>query len=289
MDNILEINNVSKHYKAFSLDNVSMRLPKGCIMGFIGENGAGKSTTIKLILDLIHKDSGSITVMGTDHTKLDRRMKEHLGVVLDECYFPGEMTLKNVASVMQVFYHTWDPQRFAKLVKRYAIPSDRKVKEFSRGMRMKLSIAVALSHDTKLLILDEATSGLDPVVREEILDMLLDFIQNEEHSVFMSSHILSDLEKVCDYIAFIHEGKMILCENKDELLDAHGILKCSREALETVPAEAVIGVHTYAFGAEALVLKNHVAFETEPATLEQIMLYYTKNRVNDGGVKGALR
>lgn len=309
MENILQIENVTKRYKKFALENVSITLPKGCIMGFIGENGSGKSTTIKLVMDLIHKDSGSIMVMGCDHTRMDKNIREHIGVVLDECHFPDEMNIKNVSATMKLFYRTWDSDRFMSFAKKYAIPMDRKVKEMSRGMRMKLAIAVAMSHGTRLLILDEATSGLDPVVRDEILELLMDFIQDEEHSVFISSHILSDLEKICDYITFIHEGRVILSENKDKLLEQHGILKCGEEEFKNIRREAVIGVHRYAFGVEALVRMDKMpfgrddasvgnvgcpgggtgtnggygqkekSFQLEPASLEQIMLYYTKNAV----------
>lgn len=182
---------------------------------------------------------------------------------------------------MKCFYKTWDQSKFDRFVDAYKIPKDRKVKEFSRGMRMKLSMAVAMAHDTKLLILDEATSGLDPIVRDEMLDLLLDFIQDEECSVFISSHILSDLEKICDYITFIHEGHILLSENKDELLERHGILKCSEQDLKGIPRGALVGVHRYAYGVEALVLKSKLPAGTvlEPANLEQIMLYYTKEAV----------
>lgn len=280
-DNIMELNHVTKQYPRFCLDDVSIALPKGSIMGFIGENGAGKSTTIKLIMNLIHKDSGEITVMGCDHTKLDKKVKENIGVVLDECHFPDEMTLKNVAASMKCFYKTWDQSKFDRFASAYKIPKDRKVKEFSRGMRMKLSMAVAMAHDTKLLILDEATSGLDPIVREEMLDLLMDFIQDEDCSVFISSHILSDLEKICDYITFIHDGRILLSESKDELLERHGMLKCSERELKDIPQKALVGVHRYAYGVEALVLRDKVPADrmVEPVNLEQIMLYYTKEAV----------
>lgn len=280
-DNILEINHVSKQYPNFNLQDVNIALPRGAIMGFIGENGAGKSTTIKLIMDLIRKDSGEIRVLGCENTKMDKNIREHIGVVLDECHFPEEMNLKNVSSVMKSFYKTWNARRFEEFVKEYKIPKDRKVKAFSRGMRMKLSMAVAMAHDTQLLILDEATSGLDPIVREEMLDLLMDFIQNENCSVFISSHILSDLEKICDYITFIHEGHILLSESKDELLERHGIYKCSEKDLRDIRRDALIGVHRYAYGVEALVLKDQMPanIRLEPANLEQIMLYYTKEAV----------
>lgn len=277
-DSVLSIRNVSKAYKNFSLKNINIDVPAGSIMGFIGENGAGKSTTIKLIMDLIHEDSGEITIWGQDHKSLGRQERERIGVVLDECHFPAEMTAGEVGQLMKMMYQTWDKDRFYNFLKIYKLPADRKVKAYSRGMQMKLSLAVAMSHDTRLLILDEATSGLDPIVRDELLDQLMEFIQDESHSVFLSSHILSDLEKICDYITFIHKGQILLSENKDELLERHGILKCPREELECVPREAIVGARLNAFGAEALVLRHRVSdvWPLESASLEQIMLYYTK-------------
>ena len=276
----LVLRHVTKHYKNFSLEDVSLTLPKGCIMGFIGENGAGKSTTIKLILDLIRKDGGEITVLGSDHTKLDRKLREHVGVVLDESHFPDELTVKNVRSMMNHFYKTWDNDRFQAFVKTYKIPADRKLKDFSKGMKMKLNMGVALCHDTRLLILDEATSGMDPVVRGEMLDLMLDFIQDEEHSIFISSHILSDLEKICDYIAFIHKGRMLLCDDKEKILEEHGMLRCSAGELEQLMPEAIVGVRRYAFGVEALVKRSLLprGMSAEGASLEDIMLFYTSDR-----------
>lgn len=273
----LKLSDVTQRYKNFTLDHVNLTLPKGCIMGFIGENGAGKSTTIKLILNLIHKDLGEIKVLGCDHTKLGRDIKEHIGVVLDECHFPDELNVRNIQSVMARFYKTWDASKFWKFIKKYKIPEDRKVKELSRGMKMKLAMGVAVCHDTWLLILDEATSGMDPVVREDMLDLMLDFIQDETHSIFISSHILSDLEKICDYIAFIHKGQILLCDDKESLLESYGMLKCSREALETLEKKAVVGVRTYAYGVEALVKRALIpkGFAVDDASLEDIMLFYT--------------
>lgn len=269
---------VTKHYKSFTLDNISFALPKGCIMGFIGENGAGKTTTIKLMLDLIRADSGKLYMLGCDSTQMDENVREHLGVVLDESHFPGELTVQNIRTVMKRFYKTWDDQRFAKFIKKYHVPTDRRIKEFSRGMRMKLTMGVALCHDTKLLVLDEATSGMDPVVRDEMLDLLLDFIQDEEHSVFISSHILSDLEKICDYIAFIHGGRLIFCDNKDILLEQYGIWRGTREAMEQLDESAIAGVRRYAFGVEALVFKEKLpaGYETDSAGLEDIMVFFNK-------------
>ena len=205
MENALEVKNLSKHYPEFELDNINITLPAGCIMGFIGENGAGKSTTIKAILDLIKKDSGEVTIFGQTNLSRNQKLKEHIGVVMDECSFPENLNAKEIDKVMNNCYKTWNRTKYMKYLDKFALSLKKPVKEYSRGMKMKLSIAVALSHDSKLLILDEATSGLDPIVRDEILDVFLDFIQDESHSIFISSHIISDLEKICDYISQIEE------------------------------------------------------------------------------------
>lgn len=278
MENMLKIENVCKNYPSFSLNHINFQVPAGCIMGFIGENGAGKSTTIKLILDLIQKDSGMIEVLGQDSTKISRDMKEHIGVVLDEANFSQELNYKDINKIMKHLYKTWDSHKFMQMMKEGAIPPDRKFKDYSKGMKMKLSIAAAVCHDTWLLIMDEATSGLDPVSREEVLDFLLEFIQDERHAVFISSHILSDLEKVCDYITLIHKGSIIFSEVKDELIEKYGILKCGKDELADIDAEAIIGMRENAFGTEALVLKNRIpeGFVVDLATLDEIMLFYVK-------------
>lgn len=278
MENMLKLENVCKSYSAFSLENVSFCLPAGSIMGFIGENGAGKSTTIKLILDLIKKDSGTITVMGQDSKALSREMKEHIGVVLDEANFSHELNYKDIHKIMKRLYKTWDEKKFMQMMQDAGIPADRKFKDYSKGMKMKLSIAAAVCHDTQLLIMDEATSGLDPVSREEVLEFLLEFIQDESHAVFISSHILSDLEKVCDYITLIHKGRIVFTEVKDELIEKYGILKCDKAQLADIDKSAIIGVRENAFGAEALVLRENVSdgFIVDAATLDEIMLFYVK-------------
>jgi len=278
--NALEITNLSKSYKDFALQNINITLPKGCIIGFIGENGAGKSTTIKLILDLIGRDSGDIKVLGQDNRTAASWMKEHIGVVLDEACFPEGLQAKDVNLIMKSMYKTWDEQKFVALLSKFSLPKDKIVKDYSRGMKMKLNIAVALSHDSKLLILDEATSGLDPIVRDEILDVFLDFIQEEDHSIFMSSHITSDLEKICDYIAFIHKGRLLFCEEKDVLLSNYGILKCSQDELRGIAPDAVKGKRQSAFGVEALVLRDKVKgdYLIDPASIEEIMVYMAKER-----------
>lgn len=278
MESAIKIRNLSKKYSDFHLDNINIDLPKGCIMGFIGENGAGKSTTIKLILDLINRDSGSISVLGKDNKKELTSVKENIGVVMDECFFPENISAKDINLIMKNIYKTWDEQKFNSLLKNFQLPETKIIKDYSKGMKMKLSIATAMSHDSKLLIMDEATSGLDPIIRDEILDVFLEFIQNEEHSIFISSHIISDLEKICDYISFIHKGKIIFSEPKDRLLEDYGILKCSSEDFKNIDKNLIKGYRKNSFGMEVLVLKNNIKgnYVIDKANIEDIMLFYVK-------------
>lgn len=258
MEYALKLENVTKVYKDFKLDNINITLPKGSIMGFIGENGAGKTTTIKLILDLISRDGGNISILGKDNkTEMDS-VKENIGVVLDESSFPENLNAREINNMLKKVYKTWDEGKFSKFLDMFSLPYNKSIKDYSRGMKMKLSTAISLSHDSKILILDEATSGLDPVVREEILDTFLDFLQDETNSIFVSSHIISDLEKICDYITFIHKGKIIFSETKDDLLDNYGILKCSPEEYENIDKSLVKGMRKNKFGIEALVLKDRI-------------------------------
>ncbi len=278
MENILEVKDVCKQYSDFALDHVTFQLPAGCIMGFIGENGAGKSTTIKIILDLVKKDSGTVTIFGKDSETELKLVKEQIGVVVDECCFPSNLSIQNIRKIMRGIYKNWKGRTFQKYVKQFALPEKKPIKDFSKGMKMKLSIAVALSHQSKLLILDEATSGLDPMIREEILDVFLDFIQDETHGILLSSHIISDLEKICDYITLIHQGKILFTEEKDELLEKYALLKCSEEELETVSIDAIKGKKKNKFGVEALVEREKVNgnFNMEKPSLEEIMLYFSQ-------------
>ena len=280
MKNILEVKNLTKRYKEFTLDSVNLSIPEGCIMGFIGANGAGKSTTIKSILNIVIPDSGEITIFGENNLAKNKALKEKIGVVMDQAVYPEMLTAKQINSIMKRSYKTWNEEKFYGYMKRFCISEQKKVKEYSRGMTMKLSIAVALSHDSKLLILDEATSGLDPIVREEILEIFLDFIQDETHSVLISSHILSDLEKICDYITFIHNGKVVLSEEKDVLLDTYSVVKCDAKELAKIDSSYVKGIRHGQFGKEALVQREGTTMiqegSVEPATLEDIMLYMVK-------------
>jgi ABC-2 type transport system ATP-binding protein len=279
--NALVVKDLSKSYKGFKLDNISLTLPKGCIMGLIGENGAGKSTTIKLILNSRKRDSGSIEILGEDNRSRFEEKKEDIGVVLDEAYFPENFNVKHVNTVMKNTYKRWDEKLFYSYIDKLSLPCDKAFKEFSRGMKMKLAIAVALSHNAKLLLLDEATSGLDPIARDEILNILNEFTRDENNSVLISSHIISDLEKICDYIAFLHKGRLIFCEEKDALLEKYGILKCSRSDFETVPPEAVKGVRENSYCIEALVERSKApfGFSIDRASIEDIILFLAREGV----------
>ncbi|MEK4228784.1 ABC transporter ATP-binding protein [Solibacillus sp. FSL H8-0538] len=274
----ITIQGLTKKFDGFALQNVSFTLKKGTVMGFIGENGSGKSTTIKCILNLLHKDAGTIAVFGNNHLINEVRWKEQVGVVFDDIHFPDMFTAKHVNSFMKKMYKQWDDPYFMQLLQQFHIPQKKKVKQLSRGMKMKLSIAVALAHHPKLLLLDEPTSGLDPIVRDEILDLLLDFMQDEEHSILFSSHITSDLEKIADDITFIHKGKILFSENKDILLYDYGIWKGSQSEALDLPEEAMISKRPCAFGVEILVERSRVnaAFPLEKPSIEDIMLFHVK-------------
>ena len=277
--NAIDIKDLSKRYADFTLDRISFSLPSGCILGLVGENGAGKSTTINLIMNALSRDGGSVQVLGTDNRSPQfESVKEDIGVVLDEAYYPEVLNARNVNAVMKRTYRNWDEKRYDALLKKFDLPEKKMFRDFSRGMKMKLAIAVALSHRSRLLILDEATSGLDPIVRDEILTLFNEFTRDEGHSVLISSHIVSDLEKICDYIAFLHKGRLMLFEEKDRLLDEYAILKLTRDALKDIPPEAIRGKKETGFGTEVLVLKSLVsdAFRTEHTTLEDIILFLAK-------------
>ena len=276
--NALEIKNLTKAYPGFKLDNLNLTLPSGCIMGLIGENGAGKSTTIKLILDMIHKDSGTITILGKDNGDSMELTKEDIGVVMDEVGVPECMSAKQVGKVMKHTFKNWKDEEYRLLLQKLSLPNDKPFKDFSRGMKMKLGIAVAMSHGAKILILDEATSGLDPVVRDEVVEMFGEFTRNENHSILISSHIVSDLEKICDYIAFLHKGKLLLCEEKDQLLAEYGLIHCTADELQKVPVNAIQYKKENPYGIEAMVLRSAVPVDmnVSPISIEELFVFMVK-------------
>lgn len=275
----IEINGLCKSYGDFRLENFSLNLPKGSILGLAGENGAGKSTVIKLIMNAEQRDGGSVRVLGTECTAPEfSYIKNDIGVVLDEAGFPTVLTPKMLCRVMASTYKNWRSEVFFDYVRRFHLPEGKKFKDFSRGMKMKLAIAAALSHEAKLLILDEATGGLDPLVRDEILDILNDFTRDEEHSILMSSHIVSDIEKICDYFAFIHRGKLLLCDEKDKILSEYAVTKLSEAELLDIAPEALHGVKHTPYGAEALVEKRLVpeTLRYEHTSLEDIIIFLAR-------------
>lgn len=287
MEYALEVSNLVKNYSDFSLDNVNLKLPQGSIMGFIGENGAGKSTTIKSILNIIKKERGEVRILGLDASDPinEIKIKQQIGVVFDENHFHDLLDARGVEHFMSKIYPSWNKELFFHYIKKFKIPEDKFIKEFSRGMKMKFNISVALSHEPKLLLLDEATSGLDPVVRNEILDVFLDFIQDEEHSILISSHITSDLERICDYITFIHEGNIIFSKKKDDLLDNYHMIHCSKEALSRLDHSIIRGIHESCFACDVLAeiepdrLPQYKNYTLDRVSLEDIMLYYGKEQL----------
>lgn len=279
--NALELKHVSKTYKDFHLDDLSLTLPGGCILGLVGENGAGKSTTIKMILNIIHKDGGEITILGKDSVKDSLNIKEDVGVVLDDNGIPGALNAKKLDKIMKAIFKKWDSEYYFQLLNRLKVPVKKSYGEFSRGMKMKMGIAIALSHAPSLLILDEATNGLDPIAREEVMELLFDFTRDESHSILISSHIVSDLEKICDYIAFLHKGKLLLMEEKDVLLEEYGIVHMKESDLSAISKEAVIGKKVSPYGAEVLVRKDKVpaGFTVSPVSIEDLFVFMIKEAV----------
>lgn len=282
--NVIELEKVTKDYGDFKLDSVSFSVPEGSVCGFIGQNGAGKTTTINLILDVIKRDAGEIRVFGETIDKNSAALREDIGVVFDEMGFHEFMTAKDINFMMKHIYKNWDSEMFFNYLKEFSLPSKKKCGSFSRGMRMKLQIAVALSHHAKLLIMDEPTSGLDPIVRNEMINIFRDFVVEEDHTILLSSHITGDLEKLADEVVFIDKGRIVLAGNKDELLEKHGILKCKKEEMEKVSTSLIVSTETSSFGAEALINDRRAAAKLypdmviEPAALEQIMIYYVNRR-----------
>lgn len=282
--NVIELKNVTKDYGDFKLDNITFSVPEGSICGFIGQNGAGKTTTINLILDIIKRDSGEISVFGENIDKDSAKLRENIGVVFDEMGYHEFMTGRDINIMMKNIYKNWDEEIFFDYLKRFSLPSKKKCGSFSRGMRMKLQIAVALSHHAKLLIMDEPTSGLDPIVRNEMLDIFREFVLKEDHTILLSSHITGDLEKLADEVVFIDGGCIVLSGNKDEILEKHGLLKCKKSELSRINESFIIHQETSSFGAEILINDRYAAAKRypdmviEPADLEEIMIHYVSKK-----------
>jgi len=254
--NALELRGLQKNYDGFTLGPLDLTLPMGAILGLIGENGAGKTTTIKLILDMIRRDGGTVTLSGKNNLESFPLGKEDVGVVLDEVSFSECLTAREVGNIMRGVYRSWDGAAYENFLKRFELPEKKRFKEFSLGMKKKLGIAVALSHHAKLLLLDEPTGGLDPVARDEVVDIFSEFTRDESHAVLISSHIVSDLEKLCDYIAFLHRGRLLLCEEKDRLYEEYGILRCSLDDFAALEPSAVLGKRETPYGVEALLRRE---------------------------------
>ena len=276
--NAIEIRQLRKSYPGFDLGPLDLSLPQGCIMGLIGENGAGKTTTIRLILDMLQRDGGSIRLLGRGDGEDVMLTREETGVVLDEVGFPECFNTREVNNVMRLTYKNWDEAAYSDYLRRFDLPEGKSFKDFSRGMKMKLGIAAALSHRPKLLILDEPTSGLDPVVRDEVVELFSEFTRDESHSILISSHIVSDLEKLCDYIAFLHKGKLLLCEEKDLLLSEYCIVRCAAADLNALPGEAVKGRKENPYGVSAIVRRDAVpaGMNTSPISIEELFVFMVK-------------
>lgn len=279
-ENAIEISGITKKYDGFTLDNVSFNVLKGSIMGFIGQNGAGKSTTIRSLLGITKINSGEIRLLGLDHIKDETQIKKRIAVVFDELPFHDIFTAKDMSKIFGGIYPQWNDAQYKKYLERFELPLRKKIGDFSKGMKMKLQIACALSHNAELIIMDEPTSGLDPVVRDEILRIFMEYLEDGERSILMSSHITSDLEKIADCVTFIDHGRILLSGYKDELLETHGVLKCSKEQLSGIDPSDIVSTRVNSFGAEVMVSDRESAsykysgMLLEPTTLEEIMLFY---------------
>jgi len=282
--NILEIENLTKKYPDFTLDTLSFSIPQGMIMGLIGENGAGKTTTINLVLNEMKKDGGGIKIFGKDHLEHEKAVKEKIGVVFDDCHFPDLFNANEMELFMKNIYATWQSKTYRDYLKRFGLPQDKPIKAYSKGMKVKLSFAVALSHQPQLLLLDEATSGLDPVMRDEILDLLLEFVQDENHGVLFSSHITDDLEKVADYITFIHQGKLLFSKTKDELIYQYGVIRCGTEMFNQMDKADMIAYRKQDYEWQVLVADQEEARRKykkcliDSVTISEIMLFHVKGK-----------
>jgi len=280
MNEILEVRNLTKNYPGFSLNNISFTLEKGYIMGFIGPNGAGKTTTIRLIMNLIRRDSGEIKVFGLDNIKDELEVKERIGFVYDENHFYNELSVLEMKKIIAPFYSRWDDSVFKDYLDRFELSPRKKIKDLSRGMKMKFSLVISLSHHADLLLLDEPTSGLDPIFRSELLDILAEIIQDENKSIFLSTHLTADLDKIADYITFINRGELVFCEGKDAIMERYALVKGDNELLDEELKREFIGINQSKYGFTGLtrdVQRVRQVFGSsvliEKASLEDIMLY----------------
>lgn len=279
-ENAIEISDLTKKYSGFTLDNINFNVPKGSIMGFIGQNGAGKTTTIRSLLNIISIDKGEIKLLGLDYLKNEQEIKERISVVFDELPFHDIFTAKDMARIFEGIYPQWDNAVYTQYLDRFVLPKNKKIGEFSKGMKMKLQIACALSHNAELLVMDEATTGLDPVVRDEILHIFMEYLQDGERSILMSSHITSDLEKIADSVTFIDKGKLLISGYKDDILESHGILKCDKSELGNIDPKDIVSIRMNNYGAEVMLSDRQSASYRysgaiiDPASLDDIMLYY---------------
>ena len=278
--NAIELNHVTKSFPGFTLRDLTLSVPQGTICGLVGENGAGKSTTIRLLMGALAPDSGTCSALGVDAASAEfLSAKEDIGVVLDEAYFPEVLTAVQVGKIMARTYRRWDMGVYQSYLTRFGLPDKKAFKDYSRGMKMKLAIAVALSHDPKLLVLDEATSGLDPIVRDEVLEIFNEFTREEDHSILISSHILSDLEKLCDYLAFLHRGQLLFCEEKDALLEEYGIFVGTADQADSLLEEAVAGRESSGMGGVRCLVRRALVpptLELERPTVEDVILFLVK-------------
>lgn len=279
-ENAIEIRDLTVKYDGFTLDHINFDVAKGSIMGYIGQNGAGKTTTIKSLLNIIKRDEGSIKMLGLDNIKDEYAIKEQLSAVFDELPFDDQLNAKDLNFILRDVYREWDSNLYKGYLDRFGLPMKKKFGNFSKGMKMKLQIAAALSHNAKLLVMDEATTGLDPVVRNECLDIFLEYLQDENHSILMSSHITSDLEKVADSVTFINKGKILLTGYKDDVLDTHGVIKCKKSDYKEIEPADIVSARITDYGAEIMVSdkgmcrNKYSGLALDNTTLEEIMLYY---------------
>lgn len=282
LPNAMEIRGLRKEFKNFTLDNIDLVVPAGSIVGLIGENGAGKTTTIKAAMDLVHKDAGEVTFFGQQLAEDPLALREQISVVFENVHFNPLLTITQAEKILKSVYSSWDSQAWNYYTQLFSLPSDKPIKEFSKGMRVKFNLAAALSHKARLLLLDEPTSGLDPVMRDEILDIFLDFMQEDDHAILLSSHITTDLEKIADYIAFIHGGRLIFCEKKDDLLYNYGIIRCAADDLSLIDHADRLAVYRQEFQCNVLVADRHKAAAKHPdlvidtPTIDEIMVFYVK-------------